>query len=109
MGTSSANWRGFRDWQNVNGELRAVEHQPWFHHGTANIDTAYPSILGRSDIVSLHDAAVQSQQSFEQTAASILGSWWTATVAACDAANLTGADHVKVCARMHYRGPITLT
>lgn len=108
MGTSSANWRGFRDWQHISGELRAVEHQPRYHLANAGIDTEYPSILGRSDIVSLHDAAVTSQASFNATAASILGQWWTDVVAACDAVGLSGADHVRVCARMHYRGPITL-
>lgn len=111
MGTSSADWRGFADWNHdvANGTIKAIAHVPHYDFGDKSIDTTYGGTLVRADIVALHDAAVTSQAAFETEAASRLGSWWTSVVSACDAAGCQGADHVKVIARMHYRGPVTLT
>ena len=94
--------------QNVNGVSTWIESRPRFHHGAANIDTTAPSTIGASDIASLHAAAVTSQASFEAAAASVFGSWWTSTVAACDSAGLTGGDHVKVSLRKLYTAPVEI-
>ena len=92
----------------VNGASKWVESQPRFHSGTGSIDTTYGSVLGASDIADLHAAAVTSQAAFETQAASTLGSWWTGTVAACDAAGLTGGFHVKVALRQHYAQAVSI-
>lgn len=106
---TSADWRGFADWIVVSGALQASEHKPRYHFGDHNIDETYSGTLWRADILALHNAAVASQGAFETECAARMGSWWTDLCSAADAAGITGANHPKVCARMHYRGPVTLT
>lgn len=110
MGTVSADYRGFADWNHdpSTGTIRVISMQPKYDFGNKNIDTQTTSVLYRGDVVALHNAAVQGQSAFETEAAARMGSWWSSVVAACDNAGCQGVDHVKVIAMKYHRGPIDL-
>lgn len=109
MGTSVANWRGFRHHQQSGGALLAQDERPLYHLGSASIDTQRPTAIGRQAILDLHDAAVQSAQAFEAEASATLGTWWDDLCADADAAQVAVADHPKTIALIYYRGPVDLT
>lgn len=110
MGTSSANWRGLRDDRHhpASGTLRFEEHTPNYHFGNKNIDMTAATIY-RSDIITLHDAAISGPTAFQAAAASVFGSWWTSLLSTCDNAGCADMDDPRVLAQVYYRGPITLT
>lgn len=109
MGTSVANWRGFRHRSNINGVLQAQDDTPSYHLGTAQIDTQRASAIDRTAILALHDAAVTSQAAFDAAAGQYLGSWWSSLCAAATAAGVTGSDRPEVVARTYYRAAVDLS